>query len=353
MNSLPRTSQWVRALVETVTAMLLCLIAVGILFRPGKAEPEKAICSAGVIVPHRGSFISILENPDGRRSSMQLAEADDILLGRPKYRRLLPTINPFCISLEPNGKRLFVCDIDGNIYSVWIDSDTHRLLGRIAKGTADQMACTRNGKSLVVQNSFGMAAWDVDWQSKDFTNPRWYHIDQSVTCFALDPNSETGIAVCVGGQNSELFEFSLHTGKLDRRVGEVSGDVQKIVIAPNSRWMVALQESGESQLFSRVSGELPWQVDSIPGLSSSLSLVARFSADSQLLVTGNSQCNGLVVWELAQRRIQLRTEAVESLIDDCEFLDSKHILSWNYHSSLHVWNLQSTSSEREIKLSFQ
>ncbi len=352
MISLPRASQWFRALAETVTAMLICLIASGILFLNRKTEPDKPFCYAGVLAPDRGSFFLIAESWTGQQSKRQLVEACDVAYELPKFRRLLPEIDPICIAAEPNGARLFVSDVDGNVCVVGTDSRTPFFLGHVAKGNACGMACSEDGTTLIVRDFCGLFAWNVDSQSNDYAKPRWYQVGQTLNCFALDPNSKTGIAVRLGPENSELIEFNLRTGELDGSIGVVSGCVHKIVIAPNSRWMVALQDGGAIQLFSRASVELPWQLDRIAGLSSCPSLIARFSADSQLLVTGSSEGDGLIVWKLEQQEVQLQTNAVGNVIVDCEFLDSTHILSWtNVDANLHIWNLHSASPEREFKVS--
>jgi WD40 repeat protein len=346
---------WSKAFFQSLAAVLLCVLLVGFLYVPNelarlRAKPEvRAVTCA--LMPDGKSVVTLVESIGHERR-------DTIILRNNLSNESLaaplvcPSPNPACLVVDPSGQRLFAGDAGGTIYSTFLERTNYlpASLGHVLKGSPLSMACTRNNKFLIVRDNFGLHAWNIDLGSHEHGNPNWYHVDRSISCFTLYPDSQSLVCGRTVAKYTELVECNIQSGQFRPTGEKVEGRLQKLVISPDGRFLAGVKAVGALALFQRRSTAEPWRPYSIPGLGMSHTLVACFSPRADLLITSDGECRRLCAWDLEQKQLRCDFAENPTTLLGCEFLNDNEILSWSMDSTLRVWNLQTQTPVRTMKL---
>ena len=221
--------RWRRAFLESLLATSLCVFVVGIAFMPKEMKRIRAKPLERVLF--------CAPTPDGKSIYSLVASVNMEEVDRGQTTRLVrwdlstnataaldvgSNLSPKCAILDASGQRLFVGDARGCIIATGLQqpNKSDAFLGYVLKGFPEKMACTPDGRSLILQNHFGLFSWNIDARSHDFACPRWCHVDSSIGCFAVYPDSHLAVFSRTSdegtpNQQSDLFEVDIHTGLLD------------------------------------------------------------------------------------------------------------------------------------------
>ncbi|MEQ1824526.1 MAG: WD40 repeat domain-containing protein [Pirellula sp.] len=356
----PKYSQWSKAFIQSLETVLLCVIAVGFLFLPQelrrlRAKP-KGYATSCIPLPDGKLLISIaLRSIKEQRTEHGTTRIllRDLFQSPHTTRFLLPNMSPRCLAVDSLGDRLFLGDTDGALYSTSLrrSDNATLLLGHVVKSHPSSMLCTLDGTSLMVQDHFGLYAWNVDIRSLEHGSPRWCVIASSISCFEIYPDSLTAICVHNREGNSDLWEINIQTGDSQPILKKIGRQVEKLVISPCGGFLASLEENGEIALFCRGSNAESWQPYSIPGLIASPTMIASFSPQSDVLITSHDDSRRftLLAWDLKRKAVNREFDAKCTVIG-CVFVNDKQFVSLGTDNTLRVWNQQNASPEREIKL---
>ncbi|MFY8202347.1 MAG: WD40 repeat domain-containing protein, partial [Pirellula staleyi] len=267
-----------------------------------------------------------------------------------------PLSNPVCVDVAPNGANLFVGDADGAVYSIDLNGTKSItvLRDRVISGYPLGLASSLDGKTLVTLDLTGLSAWNVEVGDHELEqgHQRWNQASEPVSCFAILPDSKTGVCCRTIQSQTELAEFSIETGEIKSIIGRMPSLVEKLAISPDAQFLVALLQSGEILLFHRPLSSDLWTSYVIPGLRTGSSFIARFSPDASMLITSNIDGDRLVVWNLAERKVQHEFDVHDrnTMMFGCEFLDDNRVVSWGPDHILRVWDLHKTSFVQQVEL---
>ncbi len=280
----------------------------------------------------------------------------DFSMELPPTRLDFPLSNPVCVDVAPNGANLFVGDADGAVYSIDLNGTKSItvLRDRVISGYPLGLASSLDGKTLVTLDLTGLSAWNVEVGDHELEqgHQRWNQASEPVSCFAILPDSKTGVCCRTIQSQTELAEFSIETGEIKSIIGRMPSLVEKLAISPDAQFLVALLQSGEILLFHRPLSSDLWTSYVIPGLRTGSSFIARFSPDASMLITSNIDGDRLVVWNLAERKVQHEFDVHDrnTMMFGCEFLDDNRVVSWGPDHILRVWDLHKTSFVQQVEL---
>ena len=363
---LPSVSRlpWRRAFVESLLATLLCVVVVGIAFMPKEMDRLRAKPIERVLfcapTPDGKSIYSLvasinMEEVDmGQTTRLVRCDLSPIAV---TSRVVCSNLKPKCAILDASGQRLFVGDTRGFIIATGLKqpSKSDALLGHVLRGFPERMACTRDERSLMLQNHFGLFSWNIDMRSPEFAFPRWCHVDGSIGCFAVYPDSHRAVfsrttSEGAPSQQSDLFEVDIQTGEFHLLYNNIGRRLINLAISPNSEFLVGVEDAGDVALLERRSSREPLQPCSIPGLNSGLSGIACFSPDSKLLITSDRDTRRLIVWDLDRKEMRSQFEMHPTRVMGCDFLNDGQLLSWSFDTTLRVWNLNRATLVRQINV---
>lgn len=280
----------------------------------------------------------------------------DFSMELPPTRLDFPISNPVCMDVTPNGAHLFVGDADGRVYSIDFNGTKSLTVLRdsVISGYPLGLASSQDGKTLVTLDLTGLYAWNVEMgdHQLELGYQRWHQASEPVSCFAILPDSKTGVCCRTIQGQTELAEFSIETGEIKSIIQRMPSPVEQLAVSPDAQFLVALLQSGEILLFHRPLSSDLWTSYVIPGLRTGSSFIARFSPDASMLVTSNLGCDRLVVWNLAEKRVQHEFDVYDrnNRMFGCEFLDDNRVVSWGPDHILRVWDLHETSSVQQVEL---
>ena len=349
------------AALRSVLAALVCIAFVGLRFLPNELERLQASWEEFAItcIPlnHGNIGISIVSSNSQQlidhAGSQRIQRID--LSGRSRAgRAVLPPEGAVCITVDPAKTRLIAGTFDGSLIVTSLAGPiprNHEKIGRVSKGRANSLVCSKDGKVLIVKDDYSLSAWNLEVGSDDYGSPIWSLVDCTIASVVMS-SEKTGIYCRSdrGTSISQLIQFDIISGQSQPLLSKNGARFKRLVISPNGLLMACVHELGEVTLLSRTSEQAPWNDISIADMCSNLSHVACFSSESSWLVTGEPDSNRLAIWDLAQRRLLFSLAEHPRRVLGCDVLDRQQLLSWSLDNKLRVWNLNDLSLVREIKL---
>ncbi len=351
--------------LESLMATCLCVIVVGIAFLPKELDraytkPVEHVMSCA-LAPDGKSLYSLVTsiNVDEveKKQTTRLVRCE---LSNSTRATLSgsPFLDPKSVLLDGSGERLFVGDAQGSINAIEIKKKVggNVFLGNVLKGFPERMGCTQDKLSVLVQNHFGLSAWNIDSGSQECASPRWCHVDRSIGCFAVCPDSQQAVFSRVFedgtlGQQSDLYEIDVLSGASRLIHEKVGKRLIHLTFSSNSKYLAGVEENGDVFLLEQRSNLEAMERCSIPGLCSGITGVACFSPDSKLLVTSDRNSRRLVVWDLERKVALSELEMHPTRVVGCEFLKDGQLLSWSFDPFLRIWNLDRKTLVRQISVS--
>ncbi|MCF7960537.1 MAG: WD40 repeat domain-containing protein [Pirellula sp.] len=359
----PFSSLWLRAFIESLVALILCLVVVSFWVLRREINEFRA---TQLLFPtyctslHDGKSMIAIVAPRLSFESQRKTHLvqNDFSTELPPTRLDFPIDNPVCIDVASNGENLFVGTADGTVYCVDLKGTKSLTVLRDSTigGYPLGLASSQDGKTLVTLDLTGLYAWNVEIgnyeQEPGQGHQRWHQRSEPVSCFAIFPDSKTGVCCRTNQGQIELAEFSIETGEIKLIIERMPSLIEKLTISPDGEFLVCLMQSGEINLFNRpLSSEL-WKRCVIPGLGTGSSFIASFSPNAAILITSDMDGSRLVAWNLAEKKVEHEFDVHyrNSVMMGCEFLDDNRMLSWGQDNILRVWDLHAASPVREVKL---
>ena len=304
--------------------------------------------------------------PNGKSVVALMAENDNgrPILGRPHHisllglyqeppysRRLLPDLNPACLALEPNADRLFVGDKNGELtlVNLRIPDARMRSFGGVLQGAPESMCCSEDGRTLVVHDSQAVYAWNLSSSSMS-SFPRWCHVDSSISCFVITPDSRTILCGRSRGGQSDLVEIDIRTGLTRLLQANMGQPLSRLTISADGRFLACVEANLEIVLLRCHATGGAWQQTSIPGLRTGGAYLASFSPRNATLITSDTSGCRLIAWDLERMELQRQFDRQGMMLIGCDFLDDERILSWHPDNKLMLWDLDKSAAVREIRL---
>ncbi|MEQ1831248.1 MAG: hypothetical protein ABL921_35200 [Pirellula sp.] len=348
---------WPKAFIKSLSAVLLCSIAMGFLFAPKELTRRRAKTHNQVLscvpAPDGKSVFTLLSSLDTEHTRsarvLRVLHHDLSENPAPPPQVICSSFRMACLALDPIGSRLLVADQDGTLYSIGLLMAGKKKLGLLAKGCPMSIQISRDGKLMILHDVFGVHAWNIDLSVEE-SSPLWFRADRSLSCFVIDPDSQTVVCGRTFETQSELVEFNIQTGEIKSLLQQMPGSLKRLAISSDGRFLAAVNETGEIALFQRALTQEPWQSCSLLGLCSGSLAIACFSPDGELLITSDRDNRRLCAWDLQRKEMRYEFDSHTGFVRGCEFIVDDQILSWSSDNTLRVWNLQSSSPVREIKL---
>ena len=330
----PFSSLWIRAFIESLVALILCLVVVSFWVLRREINEFRA---TQLLFP---TYCTSLHD------------------GKSMIAIVAPRLSFESIDVASNGENLFVGTADGTVYCVDLKGTKSLTVLRDSTigGYPLGLASSQDGKTLVTLDLTGLYAWNVEIGKYEHEpgqgHQRWHQRSEPVSCFAILPDSKTGVCCRTNQGQIELAEFSIETGEIKLIIERMPSLIEKLTISPDGEFLVCLMQSGEINLFNRPSSSELWKRCVIPGLGSGSSFVASFSPIAAMLITSDMDGSRLVAWNLAEKKVEHEFDVHyrNSVMMGCEFLDDNRVLSWGQDNILRVWDLHATSPVREVKL---
>lgn len=357
------SSLWLRAFIESLVALILCLVVVSFWVMRREINEFQA---TQLLFPtyctslHDGKSMIAIVAPrlsfESQRKTHLVQQ--DFSTELPTTRLDFPIDHPVCIDVASNGANLFVGAADGTVYSIdWKGTKSLTVLrDSMIGGYPLGLASSQDGKSLVTLDLTGLYAWNVEIGNYKHEPgqgyQRWHQGSESVSCFAIFPDSKTGVCCRTNQGQIELAEFSIETGETKLIIQRMPSLVEKLTISPDGEFIVCSMQSGEIILFNRPLPSESWKRCVIPGLGTGSSFIASFSPNTSMLITSDSDGGRLVAWNLAEKKREREFDVHyrNSVMMGSEFLDDNRMVSWGQDNILRVWDLHKTSSVREVNL---
>ena len=350
-----------RAFIESLFSTFLCAIVVGIVFLPDEMERSRPLkrvqfCTHSIDGKVLFALVASMNMWDAAEKNSNHLERYDLSKKVPFPQAICEKLNPQCAAVDARNGRLFLIDMLGRLYATGLDSSisTHAFHGQVPGGRPKSMACTQDGRKVIVLNHEGLFLWNVDSHANGVASPHWSHLEGEIVCFALNPDSDTAVLGRfseLNGKQTDLVEVNIQTGETKMLFVKKGWRMVRLAISSNGRSMVGVEDSGEMMLLQRTSDSEAWEHRSIPGLCTGTSNVACFSPDSSLLITTDRYSRRLVAWNLDQKEICNKFETNPTIVVGCSFLNEDQFLSWGVDPALRVWNLSNNTLERKIQLS--
>lgn len=357
-----RHLSWPKAFIKSLLATSLCVIVLGVVFLPREIDrlqssPIRRVDFC-VPLPDGKSVLSLVSTIDHDQLTSGIKrhiQRYDLGHTANTTNYVCRSLNANCFALDPSGARLFIGSQYGSLYVASLDThseDDEILLGHMAKGIPVRMECTKDGKSLIVQDKYSLNVWSMDSGRGEDGNLRWYMPDPSIVCFATYPDSQTGIysRSAYNENTSQLMEFNMQTGEVQPILASIAAKIKRITISVDGQFLAGIADDGQVVLLHRHSTLEPWRRRSLPGLRTGVTCIASFSPNANMLITSDLARLKLIVWNLERQEIVREFKELPHELLGCEFLDDEQFLSWSKHDTMQVWKLQSPSPVREIKL---
>jgi len=350
-----QSSKWTRALVESLAALLLFLVIVGMFFLPNEFQQRQKPTRKHVVdcclSKDAMTVVALVATSHQHQRSNRIFEVA-MNFDQPMVRDITPELTPRCMTLEPTGARMYVGDVRGSIYEVQFDSGTVKsyFAGHVFRDFPLTLAITLDASKLVIKDDFGLYAWKLDRQAEVIHSPLWNTLDRSITCFALTPDSQTGFCGRSQHNGSQVLEFEMGSGNITPIFENLSGTLKRIVISRNGLFILTVTDSGEIMIWKRDTSQEPWEEYSINGLGTGVSYVASFSPHSNVLITSDREGHRLKAWSLSRRELLYEFAPTDNYLLGCEFLDEEQVLSWGMDDRLRFWRLNTPAPIREIRL---
>jgi WD40 repeat protein len=350
---------FLRALMETGAAFSVCVAVGGLFFLPAKKSPldetSRTISFAALDVPNQQLFgVCVERNSPSTPAQLHFYDLSE---DKSRLHRNLPVNNPSCLAHDVNHGRLFIGDLEGVVHAVSYRDDRVQCLARVSRGSVRSLTCTQDGEALIVQEVFGITAWNVGQLSDYHSSPRWNLLEPDILCVATTVSTlaskvpaQTAIYCRALGESCELVEVEMATGKSKPMGVRFSEHVLRMVVSPDNQRMVCVLDSGTVRCLSRTALDLSWTLQSDMKIRTGLASTACFSPDSQLLLTSNPPSLSLMCWHVQSGQKVQHYEATASCLRGCDFLDAQRFMSWHEDGTVRVWDLNISAPGKEVRV---
>lgn len=350
-----------RAIGESLLATSLCGIILGIIFLPREIErfqtkPAETVLFSESAAQGRVLFsivdsIQMQKAKGAHRNLLMRCDISETVQTFPRCKKL----EPQCICLDPLHDRLLLVDTKGGLYADHLHSagTTPFFLGQVSSDFCRGISCTLDGLTLVVHNCHALSAWNIGLKEMQSPKTLWSLADENIHCFELAPADDQvffGRTSDFPHCKNELFEVNLQNRESRLLFDNFVNKLVVLAISPNRRFMVCVESDGKVTLLERESNSQPWQHRSVPGLCTGTTAVVSISPDSETLITSDRENARLVAWDLVRREKRSQFETQPTKLIGCSFMNEKEVVSWSSGVVLNVWNLETSTLDREINL---
>jgi WD40 repeat protein len=350
----PSLHLYARALLKTQVAVSVCILVVGFAFLP--FDPHLAKTSnlgmyCGAFDTNSRVFVGLF-NSEGRGVTNRQFRGYDFKTGRPVMVSQKTVSDPRCVDISHGGRRVFFAHSSGNIYCTAGNGNSFQQCARSPTGNALSLAFAEESQLLIVHDGSGVSAWDVDMQSSTGGTCRWSISSPNITAATLPDGATTGLYCVSANNNSQLWEFEVLTGKPRCIVDSLPGVVAAIATSRDRNQIACVHGAYNLTLLRKSNVHNTWEQHTIPKLCTGVSLLAAFSPDGQLLITGDSSGSGFRGWDLSNFKMLREFDSPHSsavgVALGVNFLDEHRFVSWHRNGIIHEWDLSKGVAIREV-----
>jgi WD40 repeat protein len=346
--------QFGNALLQSFAVVFSLVLLAGIVFLPEEIRkltvaPDISVSSFSPNSAGRSAVALERIIPRQSRDGLQhRIVVHDLTQRKRREMNLSLPGRPVSITTTPDDKLAFIANEEGGIYGVNLQKPSLQpsLIGRHVRGIPRELACSRDGTTLVSLDGDAIYAWDVEqWRI------RWCRINMSATCATILPDSKTLICQQSWRSQGRMVELDLLTGDFVRVISDGELNLHNLVASADGCRLVGSAFCGTILLWQRESLNAPWQRQEIPGLRCGISCVAStFAPHSDWLVCGHIDGRRLVVWDVERGLPLCEVGSSEEEARGGRFLDENTLLSWNDDGSFRLWDLRNPSQARSVPM---
>ena len=190
------------AVLRSVLATLVCIAFVGLFFLPNELKRLQASREEFAItcipLDNGNTGISIVSSNCQQlidHAGSQGIRRIDLSGRNGAWRAVLPPEGAVCITVDPAKTRLIAGTFDGSLIVTSLAGPiprNHENIGRVSRGRADSLVCSKDGKVLIVKDDYSLTAWNLEVGSDDYGSPIWSLVDCTIASVVMS-SEKTGI----------------------------------------------------------------------------------------------------------------------------------------------------------------